>query len=129
MVITIFDIFNSRPLVKHWHLHAVKIACFLDDGLGIAYTYHDTLSYSDFIKTTLINLGFVPNITKSVWIPCHRITWLGTEIDTNNNILLITSSQITSMLKKKIEFLTNKIYILSLENYLNCLVKSFLQSS
>ena len=99
-----------RPLVKHWRSHAVKIACFLDDGLGIAYTYQDALSYSNFVKTTLINSGFVPNVTKSIWIPCKRIIWLGIEIDTNNNILSIASSRITSILNK-IEFLKNKIYI------------------
>ena len=99
-----------RPLVKHWRSHAVKISCFLDDGLGIAYTYQDALSCSNFLKTTLINSGFVPNVTKSIWIPCKRIIWLGIEIDTNNNILSIASSRITSILNK-IEFLTNKIYI------------------
>ena len=81
-----------RPLVKHWRSHAVKIACFLDDGLGIACTYQDALSCSNFVKATLINSGFVPNVTKLVWIPCQRIIWPGIEIDINNNTLLITSS-------------------------------------
>ena len=75
-----------------------------------AYTYQDVLSCPDFVKTTLINSGFVPNVTKSIWIPCERIIWLGIEIDTNNNILSIASSRITSILNK-IEFLTNKIYV------------------
>ena len=39
-----------RRLVKHWRLHAVKTACFLDDGSGIACTYQDALSYSNFVK-------------------------------------------------------------------------------
>ena len=103
-----------RPLVKHWRSHAVKIACFLDNGLGIAYTYQDALSCSNFVKTTLKNTGFVPNVTKSIWIPCERIIWLGIEIDINNNILSISSSRITSILNK-IEFLTNKIYISAME--------------
>ena len=42
----------ARPLVKHWRLHAVKAACFLDDGLGIACTYQDALSCSNFVKVT-----------------------------------------------------------------------------
>ena len=88
--------------------------CFLDDGLGIAYTYQDALSCSNFVTITLINSGFVPNVTKSIWIPCQRITWLGIEIDVNNNTLSITSSRITSILNK-IEFLTNKIYIYARE--------------
>ena len=27
--------------VVHWRLHAVKTVCFLDDGLGIEYTYQN----------------------------------------------------------------------------------------
>ena len=96
--------------MKHWHLYAVKIACFLEDGLGIAYTYQDALSCSNFVKATLINLAFVPNVKKSVWIPCQRVIWLGIAVNINNNTLSITSSRITSILNK-IEFLTNKIYI------------------
>ena len=99
-----------RPLVKHWPLRAVKVASFLDHDLGIAYTYQDALSCSNFVKATLINSGFVSNVTKSVWIPCQRVIWLGIEIDINNNTSSITSSRITSILNK-IEFLTNKIYI------------------
>ena len=45
-----------RHLVKHWRLHAVKIVCSLDDGLGIAYTYQDALSCSNFIKTNKFRL-------------------------------------------------------------------------
>ena len=67
--------------MEHWRLHTVKIACFLDDGLGIGYTYQDALSYSDFVKTTLINSGFVPNVTKSIWVPCQCTIWLGIEIE------------------------------------------------
>ena len=44
-----------RPLVKNWRLHAVKVACSLEHGLGIAYTYQDALSCSNFVKVTLIN--------------------------------------------------------------------------
>ena len=84
------------PLVKHWRLHAVKIACFLDDGLGITCIYQDPLSCTNFVKTTLLNSGFLLNLTKSAWIPCQRIIWLGIEFGIKNNILSITSSQITS---------------------------------
>ena len=99
-----------RPLVKYWRGHAVKIACFLDDGLGIGYQYNEALRCSKFVKSSLINSGFVPNDTKSIWIPCQNIIWLGIEIDINNNMLKITSHRITSILNK-IERLTNKIYI------------------
>ena len=75
-------------------LYAVKFACFPEDGLGIANTYQDALSCSNFVKTTLINSGFVPNTTKLAWILCQRIIWLGIEIDINNNVLSIAPSRI-----------------------------------
>ena len=28
-----------RPLIKYWRLHAIKIACFSGDGLGIQFGY------------------------------------------------------------------------------------------
>ena len=108
-------------------MHAVKIACFLDGGLGIAYTYKDALSCFNFVKVTLIISGFVSNVTKSIWIPCQRITRLSIEININNNTLSITASRITSILNK-IELLPNKISI-SVRELSNWLVKSFLQNS
>ena len=80
------------PLVKHWRLHAVKIAYSLDDVLDIACKYQDSLFCSNFVKTTLINSGFVSNVTKSVWIAYQHIIWLSIEIDIKNDILSITSS-------------------------------------
>ena len=32
-----------RPLVKHWRFKSIKIACFLDDGLGIDNTFENAL--------------------------------------------------------------------------------------
>ena len=103
-----------HPLVKQRHLHALEIVGFLDNCLGIAHQYQDAISCFNFVERTLINSDFVQNVTKSVWILCQRIIWLGMEIDINNNISSITSSQITSIFHK-IEFLTNKMYIFARE--------------
>ena len=88
------------PVVKQRHLHALEIACFLDNRLGIAHPYQGALSCSNFVERTLINSGFVPNVRKSVWILCQSFIWLGMEIDINNNISSIASSQITSIFHK-----------------------------
>ena len=89
-----------HPLVKQRHLHALEIVGFLDNCLGIAHQYQDAISCFNFVERTLINSDFVQNVTKSVWILCQRIIWLGMEIDINNNISSITSSQITSIFHK-----------------------------
>ena len=100
---------SSTSFSEHGRLHAVKVLCFLDNGLGIAYTYPDAFSCSNFVITTLINSGFVPNITKSIWIPCQHIIWLGIEVDTNTNILSITSSRITRISAWELSELAGKI--------------------
>ena len=62
-----------RPLVKHLRLHAVKIACFLKNGLGVAYEYKEGLTSCNFVKTTLVNSRFAVNVAKPFWISCQRI--------------------------------------------------------
>ena len=86
--------------MKQRHLHALEIVGFLDNCSGIARQCQDAISGFNFVERTLINSDFVPNVTKSVWILCQRIIWLGMEIDINNNISSITSSQITSIFHK-----------------------------
>ena len=43
-----------RYLAKHWRINAIRIACFLDDGLGVASSYKMSL------------FGFIINEEKSV---------------------------------------------------------------
>ena len=70
--------------MKYWHLDAVKIACFLENGLGTSYTYQDALSCSNFVKVTLKNIGQT--------ISCQYFISVGIEIDINNNTSSITCS-------------------------------------
>ena len=55
---------SSMSFSEELALAYCEIACFLDYGLHIAYTYQDALSCSSFTTTTLINSGFVPNVRK-----------------------------------------------------------------
>ena len=72
---------TMRCLVKYWRLNGIKIACFLDDGLGVSDSYLRTLKSSKFVQISLQNAGFIVNKEKSVWNPSQRLTWLGIEID------------------------------------------------
>ena len=36
-----------RCLVEHWKINAIRIACFYDDGLGVASSYKMTLLHSN----------------------------------------------------------------------------------
>ena len=46
-----------RPLIKYWRLHAIRIACFLDDGLNIEFGYSKLETSSKFVLNTQINDG------------------------------------------------------------------------
>ena len=46
-----------RCLVKHWRINRIRIACFLDDGLGVASSYKMTLFHLNFVKKSLQNAG------------------------------------------------------------------------
>ena len=45
----------TRCLVKHWRINAIRIACFLDDGLGVASSYKMILFHLNFVKKSLQN--------------------------------------------------------------------------
>ena len=45
------------------------MACFFDDGLGIAYSYNEALVSSEIVKSTLLKSVFVSDDSKLVWIP------------------------------------------------------------
>ena len=69
-----------RCLVEHWRINAIRIACFLDDGLGVASSYKMTLFDSNFVKKSLQNAGFIINEKKSAWKPFQTLIWLGIRI-------------------------------------------------
>ena len=108
-------------LVKFWRFHFIKIACLLDDGLGIEYDFFKACYNLKFVYYTLTAADLIPNFNKSFWTLCQEITWLGIDIDITNTIIKITSDRISSIFNT-IEFLTDKNQP---ENYPNLPVKLF----
>jgi len=99
-----------RPLIKYWRSLGIKIACFLDDGLGTELDEGKAKYASKIVYETLIHAGFVPNIKKSIWVPTKTLTWLGIEINLSLGTLQITSERITSIIKTA-NFLLSKKYL------------------
>ena len=58
-----------RPLIKYWRLHAIRIACFLKNDLGIEFKFSKSETTSKFVLNTLVNAGFVTNKEKPAWEP------------------------------------------------------------
>ena len=99
-----------RPLLKYWRFDSIRIVCFLDDGLRIDNTLEKALEKSTFVSNSLTRAGFIINSDKSVWQPTKVLTWLGIEVDLNNDTLKISSERIDSILFN-IEFISSKIYV------------------
>ena len=61
-----------RPLVGKWRGEGKLVTMFLDDGFGCAQDFDKAENLSQEIKNDFLMSGFVPNATKSVWIPVQR---------------------------------------------------------
>ena len=99
-----------RPLTKHWHLHAIRTACFLGDSLGIEFGYSKSETSSKFFLNTLINTGFIINKEKSVWEPTKTLTWLGISVNLNKGCLYVSKEPISNLLET-VEYITNHPYV------------------
>ena len=93
-----------RRLVKQWIINAIRIACFLDDGLGVASAYKMTSFHSNFVKKSSQNAGFILNKEISVWKPSKTLIWSGIEINLKSGFLCI--------LTKKLSAITNSVVLL-----------------
>ena len=88
-----------RVLIKYWRSYAIKIACFLDDGLSIDFDKDQAIKNSKFVKGSISEAGFIANNEKSQWDPAKVIQWLGVVIDFEQNIFAISEKRIHSALK------------------------------
>lgn len=48
-----------RPLIRYWRLHAIRIACFFKNGLGIEFEFSKSETTSKFVLNTLVNAGLL----------------------------------------------------------------------
>ena len=71
---------------------------YLDDGLGVHDDQELCSSMVLQVKNDLINSGFVPKAEKSLWTPTKNLTWLGTNIDTENGVFSIPNSRIQKIM-------------------------------
>lgn len=103
----------------------IKIARFLDDGLGIEYEFLKACNNSKFVCYTLTVARVIPNSSKSFWTPRQKITFFSIDIDITNNIK-ITSDRIVFLIPSNF-WLSKSLY--QPENYPYFPVKLFLKNS
>ena len=71
----------ARPLLKYWHKHLIKMACFLEDGLSMPEPFSEATCNSNFVQETLQKSGSLLHSEKSAWEPQELITQLGVALD------------------------------------------------
>lgn len=87
-----------RPLVKYVRQNGVRLVVFLDDGWGVNRDYDTTLADALFVKSVLVDAGFIINIQKSVFLPTQILEWLGLVWDLIKNTLSIPDRRVSNAL-------------------------------
>ena len=88
-----------RPLVAYWRAQAIRICCYLDDGLGASQPYSKAVVVAEMVRNTSLAAGFVISEEKSVWQPTEWISWLGIDYDSKENVFKITETRVRSLLE------------------------------
>ncbi|CAC5416181.1 unnamed protein product [Mytilus coruscus] len=65
-----------RPIVKYWREKGVDIVLYLDDRLGMDKNKQEASECSSFVKTSLLEAGFLINMDKSIFEPVQCLEWL-----------------------------------------------------
>ena len=68
-----------RALIKHWRENLIKIAIFIDGGLGTDSDLEKTKQDSLFDRNSLNSSGFIVNDEKSIWK--QNLTCIGVFVD------------------------------------------------
>ena len=121
-------IFNKllKPVFASLHELGYESSVYVEDSLLLFQTFKE---YFDNVLTTislLQALGFVIHLTKSIFVPTQKITFLGFEIDTLNKTLAITSNKKKNMRDiAAVLLLKQSCSIMSLASFLGNIVSSF----
>ena len=83
-----------RALIKHWRENLIKIAIFIDGGLGTDSDLEKTKQDSLFDRNSLNSSGFIVNDEKSIWESNQNLTCIGVSVDLTKMELYIPEKRI-----------------------------------
>lgn len=86
-----------KPVYEFLRSNNFISCCYLDDTLLIGKTYDECIQNVNFTKSTLENLGFLINYTKSCLIPKTNCKFLGFIFDSKNMQLKLPLSKINKI--------------------------------
>ncbi|CAC5389809.1 unnamed protein product [Mytilus coruscus] len=96
-----------RPIVKYWRKNGVDIVLYLDDGLGMGKNKQEASECSSFVKTSLLEAGFLINMDKSIFEPVQCLEWLGLVWDSSDFSISISDRRIDNTLTSLVDILNN----------------------
>ncbi|CAC5391543.1 unnamed protein product [Mytilus coruscus] len=96
-----------RPIVKYWQENGVDIVLYLDDGLGMGKNKQEASECSSFVKTSLLEAGFLINMDKSIFEPVQCLEWLGLVCDSSDFSISISERRIDNTLTSLFDILNN----------------------
>ena len=95
-----------RVVITYLRSKGHIVITFLDDGLGGSKSYEKALMSSEFVRHTLLELGFLLSDEKCQWIPALTITWLGYFLNMGSGKFYITKDGIKRIQLALHSFLT-----------------------
>lgn len=88
----------TRPLIAKWRDERELILMFLDDGFGCAHIFSSSEQLAMQIKSDLLMSGFIPNATKSEWVPVQVIEYLGVSLNSLEGTMSIPQRRLCKAL-------------------------------
>ena len=128
MPIDAMQIFNKllKPVFASLHELGYESSVYVDDSLLLAQTFQEC--FDDVLATIsmLLELAFVIRLTKSIFVPTQKITFLGFETDTLNMTLTLTSNRKENIRNTAaVMLLKQSCSIRTLANFLGNIVSFF----
>ena len=83
-----------RVLIKYWRSLGHRVIMFLDDGIGADVCQDKAVEQSSFVRSSLIDFGFLLAEEKCSWEPKRVGFWLGHKLDYVSNRIFISDERI-----------------------------------
>ena len=128
MPIDAMRIFNKllKPVFASLHELGYESSVYVDDSLLLAQTFQECFDNVLATISMLPELGFVIHLTKSIFVPTQKITFLGFEIDTLNMTVTLTTNKKENIRNTTaVMLLKQSCSIRTLASFLGNIVSSF----
>jgi hypothetical protein len=96
-----------RELVKLWRAQGIAVVMYLDDGIILGDNIINTKQATQTIRRDLLQSGFIVNEEKSNWSPSKEITWLGFNLNAQQNTFRVPAEKLTRL---KVHIKGNLVY-------------------